>query len=131
MPSCLVVDDSKVVRKLERRIMEELNFTVFEAEDGQKAAEFCAMPNPDAPNMPNMPDLILLDWHMPVMNGLEFLKVLRAMPDGDIPKVIFCTTESEMSNIIQALELGANEYIMKPFDSEIVKDKLEQVGIIV
>lgn len=126
MPSCLVVDDSKVVRKLERRIMEELGFTVFEAEDGQKAVEFCSTQKPD---MAAMPELILLDWHMPVMNGLEFLKVLRAMPDGGDPKVIFCTTESEMSNIMQALELGANEYIMKPFDGEIIKGKLEQIGI--
>ena len=126
MPSCLVVDDSKVVRKLERRIMEELGFTVFEAEDGQKAVEFCSTQKPD---MATMPELILLDWHMPVMNGLEFLKVLRAMPDGGDPKVIFCTTESEMSNIMQALELGANEYIMKPFDGEIIKGKLEQIGI--
>lgn len=128
MPICLVVDDSKVVRKVERRIMEDLGFTVFEAEDGQKAAEYCATAKPD---MPNMPDMIMLDWHMPVMNGLEFLKVLRAMPDGNIPKVIFCTTESEMSNIMQALELGANEYIMKPFDKEIVRGKLEQIGITV
>lgn len=126
MPSCLVVDDSKVVRKLERRIMEELGFAVFEAEDGQKAIEFCSTQKPD---MPTMPELILLDWHMPVMNGLEFLKVLRAMPNGGDPKVIFCTTESEMSNIMQALELGANEYIMKPFDGDIIKGKLEQIGI--
>lgn len=120
MPSCLVVDDSKVVRKLERRIMEELGFEVSEAEDGQNAADYCKGV---------MPELILLDWHMPVMNGLEFLKVLRSMEGGDTPKVIFCTTESEMSNIMQALELGANEYIMKPFDAEIIKGKLEQIGI--
>ncbi|MEK6746797.1 MAG: response regulator [Pseudomonadota bacterium] len=123
MPSCLIVDDSKVVRKLERRIMEELGFTVSEAEDGQKAVEYCVE------NKANMPDMILLDWHMPVMNGLEFVKALRAMPSGDFPKVIFCTTESEMGNIMQALESGANEYIMKPFDGEIVKGKLEQIGM--
>lgn len=120
MPICLVVDDSKVVRKLERRIMEELGFTVDEAEDGQKASEYCAA---------KMPELILLDWHMPVMNGLEFLQVLRAMPNGGVPKVVFCTTESEMANIVKAIELGANEYVMKPFDAEIIKGKLEQIGM--
>ena len=104
MPTCLIVDDSKVVRKLERRIMEELGFTVSESEDGQQAADYC---------QGQKPDLILLDWHMPVMNGLEFLKVLRTMTGGDTPKVIFCTTESEMNNIMQALSAGANEYVMK------------------
>ena len=121
MPTCLVVDDSKVVRKLVRRIMEELGFTVSEAEDGQKAVDEC---------MNKMPDMILLDWHMPVMNGLEFLGALRKMPDGDLPKVIFCTTESEMTNIMKALEMGANEYVMKPFDAEIIKGKLEQIGVV-
>lgn len=121
MLSCLVVDDSKVVRTLERRIMEALEFTVDEAEDGQKASDYCDT---------KMPDLILLDWHMPVMNGIEFLKLLRAKPGGDNPVVVFCTTESESSNIMTALELGANEYVMKPFDQEIIKGKLEQLGLL-
>jgi two-component system, chemotaxis family, chemotaxis protein CheY len=121
MASCLIVDDSKVVRKLERRIMEELGFTVSEVEDGQQAADYCTQ---------QKPDLILLDWHMPVMNGIEFLKVLRAMPGGDSPKVIFCTTESDVNNIMIAIESGANEYVMKPFDAEIIKGKLEQISMI-
>jgi two-component system chemotaxis response regulator CheY len=119
--SCLIVDDSKVVRKLERRIMEELGFTCEEAEDGKQAEAYC---------INTKPKLILLDWHMPVMNGLEFIKVLRAMPDGNLPKVIFCTTESEMNNIMQALSSGADEYVMKPFDAEIIKGKLQQIGML-
>lgn len=120
MPTCLVVDDSKVVRKVVRRIMEELGFTVSEAEDGKCAEDYCTT---------TKPDLILLDWHMPVMNGLEFLKTLRAMEGGALPKVIFCTTESEMTNIMQAMSLGADEYVMKPFDAEIIRGKLDQIGM--
>lgn len=121
MPSCLIVDDSKVVRTLEKRIMTELGYSTTEAEDGQQAADQCKA---------QMPDLVLLDWHMPVMNGLEFLKVLRALPGGTSPKVIFCTTESELNNIMQALSNGADEYVMKPFDAEIIKGKLQQVGLL-
>jgi two-component system chemotaxis response regulator CheY len=121
MPSCLIVDDSKVVRTLEKRIMVELGYTTAEAEDGQQAADYCKA---------QMPELVLLDWHMPVMNGLEFLKVLRAMPNGTTPKVIFCTTESELNNIMQALSSGADEYVMKPFDAEIIKGKLQQIGLL-
>ncbi len=121
MATCLIVDDSGVVRKLERRIMEGLGFTVSEAENGQVALDYCGT---------QKPDLILLDWHMPVMNGLEFLVALRAMPDGTGPKVLFCTTESEINHIMQAISSGADEYVMKPFDAEIIKGKLQQIGII-
>jgi two-component system chemotaxis response regulator CheY len=77
-----------------------------------------------------MPDAILLDWNMPVMNGIEFLVKLRAMPNGDHPKVVFCTTENDMTHIMQAMSNGANEYIMKPFDGEIVQSKFSQIGLI-
>jgi two-component system chemotaxis response regulator CheY len=77
-----------------------------------------------------MPDAIMLDWNMPVMNGLEFIAALRQMPGGDAPKVIFCTTENDMAHIVEAMSMGANEYIMKPFDGDIVKSKFTQVGLI-
>lgn len=121
MKSCLVVDDSRVVRKVARRIAEELGFTCEEAEDGQKAYEAC---------LKAMPDAIMLDWNMPVMSGIEFLEKLRQMQNGDHPKVIFCTTENDMSHIQRAMMAGANEYIMKPFDSEIVHSKFVQIGLI-
>ena len=121
MKLCLVVDDSRVVRKVARRIVEELGFTCEEAEDGLKAVEACEN---------KMPEVVLLDWNMPNMNGLEFLQKLRTMDKGDFPKVVFCTTENDMSHIQQAMESGANEYIMKPFDNEIIKTKFMQVGII-
>lgn len=118
MKTCLIVDDSRVVRKVARRIFEELGFSCEEAEDGQQALDACAKA---------MPQVILLDWNMPVMNGIEFLRKLRASAGGDAPKVMFCTTENEMSFIQEALMAGANEYIMKPFDSQIIQGKLEQI----
>ncbi len=121
MSVCLVVDDSRVVRKVARRILEELGFVCEEAEDGQLAYEHCSA---------KMPDAILLDWNMPVMSGIEFLEKLRAMPSGQDPKVVFCTTENDMSHIQRAITAGANEYIMKPFDTEIIKSKFIQIGLI-
>jgi two-component system chemotaxis response regulator CheY len=119
--TCLVVDDSRVVRKVARRILEAHGFAVAEAEDGQKALDACRQ---------QMPDCVLLDWNMPIMNGLDFLKKLRAEYGPDNPPVVFCTTETDMSSIEQAIVNGAQEYIMKPFDEEILVGKLEQVGLL-
>jgi two-component system chemotaxis response regulator CheY len=106
MKTCLIVDDSSVIRKVARRILEGLDFQISEAEDGQEAFEACRE---------KMPDAILLDWNMPRMDGYEFLRMLRRLPDGDRPKVVFCTTENDVAHIARALHAGANEYIMKPF----------------
>ena len=120
MRSCLVVDDSKVIRKVARHILETLNFTVAEAEDGREALSCCAE---------RMPDVILLDWNMPVMSGIEFLRLLRQRGHSDQPKVVFCTTENDMAHIRAALEAGADEYVMKPFDRETLHIKLQLVGV--
>jgi two-component system, chemotaxis family, chemotaxis protein CheY len=121
MKTCLVVDDSSVIRKVARRILEGLDFKIIEAEDGQQALEQCRSALPDA---------VLLDWNMPVMDGYDFLKALRRLPGGDGPKVVFCTTENDVAHIARALSAGANEYIMKPFDKEIVEAKFQEVGLI-
>jgi two-component system chemotaxis response regulator CheY len=121
MKSCLIVDDSKVVRMVARKILEGLNFQIEEAEDGLQALNVCES---------NVPDVILLDWNMPVKNGIEFLRELRAMAGIEQPIVIFCTTENDMAHIQEAIGEGANEYIMKPFDSEIIQSKFSQVGLI-
>src|SRR6266704_6841665 len=121
MKNCLVVDDSSVIRKVARRILEGLEFQIVEAEDGEQALDACRS---------QMPDAVLLDWNMPKMDGYEFLRVLRRLPDGDRPKVVFCTTENDVAHIARALHAGANEYIMKPFDKDIVEAKFQEVGLI-
>lgn len=120
MKTCLVVDDSKVIRKVARHILETLEFSVAEAGDGAEALAHCQR---------NVPDVILLDWNMPVMNGIEFLKRLRDEPGGDAPTVVFCTVESDLAHIRQALACGADEYIMKPFDGDIVASKFMAAGL--
>jgi two-component system chemotaxis response regulator CheY len=121
MKHCLIVDDSAVIRKVARRILEGLAFRVSEAEDGEQALQACRS---------GMPDAVLLDWNMPVMDGYEFLKSLRAMPGGRDPKVVFCTTENDVAHIARAMHAGANEYIMKPFDKEIMQAKFQEVGLV-
>lgn len=119
--TCLVVDDSRVVRKIARRMLEANGFIVTEAADGSLALDACRQA---------MPDCVLLDWKMPVMNGLEFLKALRAKFGPDKPLVMFCTTENDISFIEQAITHGAQEFIMKPFDEEILIGKFSQMGLI-
>ncbi|MFL1462774.1 response regulator [Roseococcus sp. DSY-14] len=114
----LVVDDSGVVRKVARRMLEKHGFAVREAEDGRAALASCAEARPD---------LILLDRNMPVLDGIGFLKALRAQPAPQ-PVVVMCTTEAAQDRILEGLEAGADEYVMKPFDEAILMDKLAQVG---
>jgi two-component system chemotaxis response regulator CheY len=121
MKSCLIVDDSAVIRKVARRILEGLSFRISEAEDGEQALAACKS---------EMPDAVLLDWNMPVMDGYEFLTQLRSLPEGHAPKVIFCTTENDIAHIARAMHAGADEYIMKPFDKEIVTAKFQEVGLV-
>ena len=120
MKTCLVVDDSRVIRKVTRRILEDLGFEVAEAGDGIEAMAWCQAV---------MPDVILLDWRMPGMDGLEFVRQLRRLPGGAGPKVVFCSVENEIDQIREALEAGADEYVMKPFDTDIVAAKLAWLGV--
>ena len=121
MKTCLVVDDSSVIRKIARNILEEMDFQIVEAEDGGQALRACER---------ELPDAVLLDWNMPVMDGYEFLGHLRRLPGGERPKVVFCTTENNLDHISRALHAGANEYIMKPFDKDIMTAKLQEVGLV-
>ena len=121
MRTCLVVDDSRVVRKVSRRILEEIGFDVAEAADGMEALAWCRTA---------MPAAILLDWNMPVMDGLEFLTQLRREPGGEAPVVVFCSVENDPDHISRALDAGAIEYIMKPFDSDIIECKFAEAGLL-
>ena len=119
MKKALVVDDSKAIRQIERRYLEELGFEVLEAENGKEALEVLKE-HPDI-------SLILLDWYMPVMNGYEFLKTLRANPQYQEIKVMMVTTENQQKSVIDAIMAGANEYIMKPFDKEMLETKIRDL----
>lgn len=121
MKTCLIVDDSKVIRMVAKKILTELEFETAEAADGQEALDACKA---------DMPDAVLLDWNMPVMDGITFLRELRGLDGGDKPIVVFCTTENDLDHIQEAMSAGANEYIMKPFDSDIIQAKFQQVGLL-
>ncbi|MGI8943541.1 MAG: response regulator [Qipengyuania sp.] len=120
MKKCLIVDDSRVIRKVSRHILESLEFDVEEAENGQQALARCDEA---------MPEVILLDWNMPVMSGIEFITQLRQRDGGDKPKVVFCTTENDVAHIREAISAGADEYVMKPFDHETLQIKLQLIGM--
>jgi len=90
-------------------------------EDGRYALDVC---------MRSMPDLVLLDWHLPVMDGLDFLQKLRQMDGGKQPKVVFCASEADVAQIARALRAGADEYLLKPFDRATVETKLHEVGML-
>ncbi|HVW72101.1 MAG TPA: response regulator [Rhizomicrobium sp.] len=120
-PLCLVVDDSRVIRRVAIDILASLGLRTAEAEHGLAAVEFCRT---------TVPDFVLLDWNMPEMDGISCLRALRAMDLSPRPIVVMCTTENGMTKIREALEAGADEYIMKPYDRDVLLDKLAQVGLV-
>ena len=118
----LVLDDSRAMRLILRRILLDCGFEVIEAGDGQQALEVVAA-------APEVPVLALIDWNMPVMNGLEFVQAVRAEPAYRQMTLMMVTTESEHSQIVRALAAGAHEYVLKPFTAEIIMDKLSLLGL--
>ncbi len=119
--TCLIVDDSRVVRKVLRRIFEDFGYACDEADHADAAYQYCMKTK--------MPDIIMLDWNMPGEDGLEFLVRLRAHKEGRTPKVLFCTTECTKEGMETAINAGVDEFIMKPFDAEIIRAKLRIVGM--
>lgn len=120
MKHCLVVDDSAVIRKVARRMLEGFSFRVTEAEDGEQALARCRA---------DMPDALLLDGVLPGMDGCDVVRALRQMPNGDAPKVVFCTTENNTMQVARALRAGADAHILKPFDRELMAAKLRGAGL--
>ena len=119
---CLIADDSRIVRRVAMRILKDLKFEVVEAATAAEALDQCRL---------NMPDAVLLDWHISGPDrGLDVLAGIRKLDGGARVKVIFCTTERSPAKIIAALEAGADEYIMKPFDSDIVESKFVLTGLL-
>ncbi len=118
----MVIDDSRAIRLILSGILRDLSFEISEAANGKEAL-LCLRAN-DPPNV------ALLDWNMPEMNGYEFLKRVRANPAFNKMRIIMVTTETEMTQVTRALEAGADEYVMKPFTREIIRDKLQLLGVI-
>ena len=119
----IVIDDSRAMRLILRRIVGQLGFEVSDAEDGRAALDLLA-------GMETVPNLALVDWNMPNMNGLEFVTAAREDPRLREMTLVMVTTESEQSHIVRALAAGAHEYVIKPFTSEAMIEKLALLGLV-
>jgi two-component system chemotaxis response regulator CheY len=119
----IVVDDSRAMRMILRRIVGQLGFEIMEAEDGQAALDAVK-------NSESVPDLALIDWNMPRMNGLELVNALRDDPRTRDMTLVMVTTEGEQSQIVRALAAGAHEYVIKPFTSDSMVEKLALLGLV-
>lgn len=121
MKQCLVVDGSRVIRRVAARILEDLKFETMEAENGASALEACRH---------KMPDAILVDAHLHDMPSADFVRNLRREAKGTTPTVIFCTTENDSDEIAFAVAAGANDFLLKPFDRESLENKFAEVGLL-
>lgn len=120
MKTCLVIDDSRVIRKVARRLLEDLGFHVQEAEDGAAGLAMCRT---------KMPDAVLVDSMMPNLDGIGFMKTLRREAKEAAPAMMFCTTENEENHIVAARAAGASAIVLKPFDRETLETGLQQIGV--
>lgn len=117
----LVIDDSRAMRAIIKNILTQLDFEVAEAGDGQAGL--------DRLRHMERPDLILVDWNMPVMNGIDFIRAVRADPSQAGLPIVMVTTETDMARVASALEVGADEYVMKPCSKDVIEAKLKLLGI--
>jgi two-component system chemotaxis response regulator CheY len=116
----LVIDDSRAMRALLSRILGELGFAVAEASNGREGLEHL--------RAHGAPDIVLVDWNMPEMSGIEFVHAVRAVPEYESVRLIMVTTETEMTRVVKALRSGLDAYVMKPFTKEAVVEQLDRIG---
>lgn len=121
MKHCLVIDDSNSIRKVARRLFEQLQFETSEAASAAEGLEACRG---------RMPDCVVIDWQTPDSDGLQFISKLRAMPGGDQPKVIYLTSENDPAKIVRAVRVGANAHMMKPLEPAAVRKSIATAGLI-
>jgi two-component system chemotaxis response regulator CheY len=119
----LVVDDSRPIRMIMRRLLDSMGFDVIEAENGAVALDLLR-------EAETLPAVALVDWNMPVLDGLELITAVRAEPQWRDITLMMVTTEGEQAQIVRALAAGAHEYVVKPFTPEIIADKLSLLGLI-
>lgn len=117
----LIIDDSRAMRALLGRMLRELGYEIAEAGNGREGLETL--------RTSPLPDVVLVDWNMPEMNGFEFVQAVRANHDWDGMRVVMVTTETEMSRVVKALSLGLDAYVMKPFTKDSVVEQLERIGL--
>ena len=118
----LIIDDSRAMRAILKSAVKSLGFEVAEASNGLEGLDQLANHGPF--------DLTLVDWNMPVMNGLEFVAAARSKPENAEMKIVMVTTEVEMTQVSRALNAGADEYVMKPFTTDILREKLGMLGLV-
>jgi two-component system chemotaxis response regulator CheY len=121
MKHCLIVDDSGPVRKVARRILEDLEVRISEAETRKVALDLCRE---------EMPDCVVVDWQMPDGDAMKFLTKLRALPGGNRPTVIYLTSENDPVNVARAMRSGADMHMMKPFDRDQFLKPFAEAGLV-
>ena len=117
----MIADDSPVIRKVAKRIIEDLGFVVVEAADGLQAQALCS---------DNMPDGILIDWDMPGMDGLELIQWFAAYPKAEKLKILYCTSEVNVPLMTRAKRAGASGFLQKPFNRKQISEKLAEIGLL-
>jgi two-component system chemotaxis response regulator CheY len=118
---CLVIDDSDIIRTVARKLLEQAGFEVVEASDGSGGLEICQT---------NAPTIVLLDWRLPDMSGIEFVQALRRASHHALPTIVYCITENDPAEIARAREAGARAILLKPFDRTSLSSALAEAGIV-